>query len=327
MRRLALGASVVVGAQLLALLCACDGVTAHRGADEPLLVRQGQFIPGDIPGTPAPMPPDAGADAAPPPPPSGLAVTAVNLASQLVVPGGDKVISGRAGGMPSSVGVRFGDLGTGYWVVPIAEADPNFPGQMTFSFNADFNANVPAGNHPLVFTAIDGQAHAGVQFSTPLCVLGRVPDNYHECDPSSPVPAVVFELHWDADFDVDLHVITPSGIDINPKNRIGVSVDAGTRPPMTAPSIDRDSLGACIPDGLRQEDVSFPQYPEVGAYDIYADPFDSCGKPAARFTLTIWEAGDDGDLHATFTRAGELLSQQTTGGGTTGLFVVEKQFN
>jgi hypothetical protein len=71
----------------------------------------------------------------------------------------------------------------------------------------------------------------------------------------------------------------------------------------------------------------FPDYPALGLYDIYADPFASCGQAAVRFVLTIYEAGSDGALHATFTQAGELLGSSATGGGSTGLFIAEKQFN
>ena len=62
-------------------------------------------------------------------------------------------------------------------------------------------------------------------------------------------------------------------------------------------------------------------------YDVYADPFSSCGQSAVRFVLTIYEAGSDGNLHATFTQAGELLASDQTGGASSGLFIAEKQFN
>ena len=137
----------------------------------------------------------------------------------------------------------------------------------------------------------------------------------------------MFSLQWDTNFDVDLHVITPAGVDVNPKaNPLAAPIDAG-EPPADDPKIDRDSLGQCVPDGWRQEDLVFPDYPATGPYDIYAAPFSSCGQSAVRFVLTIYEAGSDGALHATFSQAGELLANDQTGGGSSGLFITEKQFN
>jgi hypothetical protein len=322
MKARAVGALVVVALEPLAVI-ACDGQPAARGVDEPMLVRGGQFIAGDLPGT---EPPDAGPDAAPLPVTS-LAVTGAILASQFVVPGGDKVISGHASGLASSVGVRFADLGTGYWVVPTLGADPTFQGQRGFMFNADFSPNNPPGSHPLQFTAFDDQGHAGRKFSTPLCVLGRIPDNLHECDPMAPLPAAVITLQWDANFDVDLHVLTPDGLDVNPKTPFGVPIEAGTRPPSTAPRIDRDSLGGCVPDGLRQEDLIFQNPMPPGLYEIYADPFASCGQPAVRFKLTIYQSSGTCPAcqlaPATPPVSGELLASQVTGGNSTGLFVKE----
>ena len=318
MMRVVVAGALACSAPFLAL--ACTGQSAARGLDEPLQVQGGQFIAGPLPGTAPPSEVDAG----PAPATGGLAVRAVNLASQLVVPGGDKVISGRASGAPASIGVRFVDIGTGYWIVPIEEPDPNFPGQLTFLFHADFNANDPPGTHPLRFTAFDAHGKPGQQLDAPLCVLSRVPDNLHECDPTAAVPAAVITLQWDADFDLDLHVVTPDRVDINPKMPIGAPVEAGARPPPTAPRIDRDSLLGCVPDGLRQEDLVFQKRP-TGIFDIYADPFDPCGKAGVHFKVTVYESVGGG-LQPKFTTSGELLGSQATGGGSAGLFVYSYGF-
>jgi hypothetical protein len=146
----------------------------------------------------------------------------------------------------------------------------------------------------------------------------------HECDPTAAVPAAVMTLQWDADFDLDLHVVTPDRLDINPKMPIGAPVEAGARPPATAPRIDRDSLLGCVPDGLRQEDLVFQKRP-TGIFDIYADPFDPCGKPTVHFKVTVYESVGGG-LQTKFTTSGELLGSQATGGGSAGLFVYSYGF-
>jgi hypothetical protein len=245
-----------------------------------------------------------------------------------VVPGAsNKSFGGVVTSDAVAVGVRVADLGTGYWVVPVGVRDPQVPKGSDFNLSASFNFGDPPGHRNLRMVALGGDGNGGTQVDTQLCFASRIPDNGHACDPTVAVPAVVFTLRWDANFDVDLHVVAPDGTDVNPKtNTLQFPVDAGPPAPRD-PRIDRDSLGHCVPDGLRQEDLVFPSYPAVGPYDIYADPFDACGQPAVRFQLTIWEAGSDGELHATYTQSGELLANSVTGGASTGLFVSEKQFN
>jgi hypothetical protein len=323
MSRLLLPLGVVTLSAIAAVVACSGGQQANIGYAEPMYVSGAQFIPGDLPGTP---PIDGGGDGGTSTGP--LSVLSVDYNNVHVIPGA----SGKSfGGVVTSdavaVGVRIADLGSGYWVVPVGARDPQVPNGSDFSLSASFNANDPAGNHNLRMVGIDGNGNGGPQLDTQICIESRIPDNNHACDPQAAVPAVVFTLQWDANFDVDLHVIAPDGTDINPKtNPLQVPIDAG-QPPATDPKIDRDSLGRCVPDGLRQEDLVFPQYPAVGPYDIYADPFEACGQPAVRFKLTIWEAGGDGELHATYTQSGELLSNDVTGGGSSGLFITEKQFN
>jgi hypothetical protein len=254
-----------------------------------------------------------------------LSVTNISYASQIVVRGESKALTGRTTQDAVAVGVRLADFGTGYWVIPVDVRDQLYPGELTYKLTADFSPGIPAGIHALRFVAIGSGGAAGEQADLQLCFGSGVPDNNHTCDPTKPAPAVVFSLQWDADFDVDLHVVTPAGVDINPKAPIGNPVDGGM-PPATLPRVDRDSLGSCVPDGIRAENLVFQKYPALGVYDVYADPFSPCKAAAARFVLTIYEVGDDGDLHPTYTRAGELLAQQATGGGSAGLFVAEKNF-
>jgi hypothetical protein len=288
-------------------------------------VSGGQFVPGDLPGAPAidgggPT----GAGGTPPP----LSVLEVDYNNVQVVPGAaGKSLGGIVTSDAVAVGVRLADMGTGYWVVPVGARDAQVPNGSDVGFSASFNADDAPGPHPLRMVALDANGSGGQQVDTQMCIQSRIPDNGHACSAGTAVPAVVFTLRWDANFDVDLHVIAPDGTDINPKtNPLQFPTDAG-QPPAGDPAIDRDSLGHCVPDGLRQEDLVFQNYPLVGPYDIYADPFDPCGQSAVRFQLTIYEAGGDGELHATYSQGGELIANSVTGGGSSGLFITEKQFN
>jgi hypothetical protein len=328
-------------------LVSCNGQTANSGLTEPLQVSGGQFIPGSLPGS-APIDggkgsADASADAgmiklAP------LSIASVAFTNAFIVSGlAGTGVSGLSTSDAVAVGVALTNQGTGYWVVSTQGLDVQFPGQRDFSFTASFNRSDAPGDTALRVVAIGQNGNGGAQFNAPICLESRIPDNGHACNPARPVPAVVFSLTWDTAFDVDLTVITPSGRNVNPKMAVTTAPSDAGVVAMPSPDavglysassgvIDRDSMGECVVDGWRQEDLVFLDYPELGLYDIYADPFAACGQSSVRFTLTIYEADPTGNLQATFTRSGELLASQTTGGAppdggsVAGLFVAEKQY-
>jgi hypothetical protein len=306
----------------------CNGEKANIALSEPLQVSGGQFISGALPGVP---PEDgggaageAGAEDGGAGAESPLLVTSVTSHGSFIPSGIPKSLGGLVGGDAVAVGVRFADMGTGYWVVPTQGLDVNYPGQRDFAFTASFNPTDRPGNHSLLFVGIASDGSGGPQVAQTFCIESRVPDNGHACQSSVAVPSAVFTLTWDTGFDVDLHVITPDGQDVNPKTDILVG-DAGALKP-TSSRIDRDSWGNCAPDGWHEEDLVFQDPPASGTYFIYADPYAACGAPAVHFTLTIYQAGTDGDLHSTFSQSGELLASQVTGGQSTGLFVYQTTF-
>lgn len=305
--------SAALLATIASVLIACSSQPAASGIGEPIQVVGGQFIAGDLPA-------NAG----------GPSVTSIALNSPLVIPGAaGKGVQGRVADTASAVAMRFADMGSGYWVVPVAEPDSQFPGEVNYRFSANFDANAPAGFHPLRFVAIDSSSHAGAPSTILLCVASRIPDNLHACEPNIPPPAAVLSLQWDTNFDVDLHVTTPDGFDISPKSPLLTSLEAGASPAPKAPRIDRDSLGGCVPDGMRQEDLVFQDAPPPGTYQIRADAFDACGQSAVRFKLTIFRVTGTCPscaLQSVFTQAGELLGSQASGGGSIGLFVSQYSF-
>jgi len=235
---------------MLFVACDDDSVPNTLGLGEPIRVHGGQFIPGALPGT---APSDAGdAGAASP------AITNVTLTSPTVLPGqAGKSINGRATGDASAVALRFDDLGSGYWVVPMGPLDNQFPGELTWQAISDFNlldAESAPGHHTLRFVAIDASGNAGAQQTVDMCFQPAIPDDNATCDPSATPPAEVLTLTWDEDSDVDLVVVGPGGVVTDPKHPLTIPEDGGVIDP-TAGKIDRDSLAGCIPDGRRQEDL------------------------------------------------------------------------
>jgi hypothetical protein len=314
--------ALVLSAALTGSAAGCDGQTNHVAFGEPIRVRGAQFIEGPLPGTA----PAEGTVA------TTLAVTAIATLNPVVSPGeASKSLSGRTTSGASAIALRMGDLGSGYWVVPIGGPDPQYPGELTWSVAADFDADARAGLHPLRVVAIDASGRAGVQSELSLCLASRIPDNLNACEPTLAPPEAVLTLSWDADVDLDLHVVDPDGRDVNPKQPLVVPVDAGARPSPAAASFDRDSLAACTPDARRQEDLVFPARPH-GTWSIYANLFDACGKGGARFTFSVHEAegGTDGTprhLVETFTRSGRVIDLDANGDARPGLFVVQYPFD
>jgi hypothetical protein len=329
-RRLA----TVLVALVAAGATACDGVTRVPAAQsEPIQVGGAQFFPGDLPGTP-PSDADAGAgggagaDAGPKNQLPPLSVTSVAVANLAVIPGGTLSFSGNVTDDTASIGVRFADVGTGWWLSLAGEPDIQVPGQLNWGFGASFGKDAPPGKHPLRFVAIDAQGNAGEQYELALCLDTLVPDDQHVCYPKLKSPETVFSLRWDGDADLDLHVITPGGRDVNPKSPLVVPIDGGS-PPQGAARIDRDSLFQCVPDGLRQEDLVFPTAVPGGPWDIYVDLFDACKTQSVRWALTVYDAtgnGEDRHLEPTYTAHGVVLAQDANGGATSGTFIAEESY-
>jgi hypothetical protein len=311
----------------LALIAACDaGQSPVTGIGEPIQVLNGQFIEGPLPGAPASD--GGGARAAADAGPGALSILGVMFASTQVVPGvAGKSFSGNVTDDAAAVGVRIAGMGTGYWIVPVGPPDAMIAGALTFSISASFQASDAPGLHELQFVAIGAAGNAGKQFDLQVCIDSRIPDNGHACDPNTPPPAAVFSLRWDTNFDLDLHVVTPDGVDYTPETPYGEPLEAGARSaPSGAPYIDRDSLRACVPDGLRQEDLIFPDALPKGVYEIYVDPYAACGQTAVHFTFTVYQSTGkcpNCELRAAPSTSGELLASQVTGGVGPPLFVKE----
>jgi hypothetical protein len=327
-----------VGALLAAtagLATACDGASANKGFEEPLQVTSGQFVTGPIPGT-APAALDAGGAPGSANDAGHAAAPAITQVSGpvLALPVGAtaQAFSGFATDDAVAVGVAFADMGTGYWVVPVGATDPMYPRQIGFGMRANFNADDPPGRHTLVFAAIDGNGRSGPQLTASVCLSSPIPDNGHACNPAKAPPAAVISLEWDTNFDIDLHVQGPDGSEWSPKTPTGVVPDGGATA-AGVPTIDRDSLGGCIPDGMRQEDLIFPNAPPPGFYRVYVDPFAPCGQASVRFNVRAYARAGVcpacGLQPIPFTPvadpSGELLASQVTGGGSTGLFIGQVQ--
>lgn len=313
------------GLSALLALGACSSEAVKDGVDEPVLVRNGQFFSGALPGTPplGTQELDAGAEPVTP------TVTSVDGATGNVRYGDpERTFRGRVSGEAFSVAVRFADLGSGYWVAPVSSPDPQYPGEFSFVMNARLSRNLTPGLHDLVFAAIAGDGASGTQRKSTLCVPAPYPDNQNACYPARRPPSLVFSLAWDVDSDLDLQILTPTGFLIDAKNPSGApdGTQAEAAANRAGGVFERDSNASCSIDGLRVENVVFDEPPPPGEYSIFVNLFDSCRERVTRFNLSVHEAVE-GEAANTFAqaerlrRSGQLLDVQANGGKSRGLFV------
>lgn len=305
-------AAIATLAALAALACSVllagcgDGVPFTRAASEPVLVAGGQFFPGAIPA-------DTG----------GPQVLAPNSQNNVVFAGqAGKKLTGDATKGATSLAVRLEEVGSGYWIVPVGDPDPQTESALTWEADCDFSARLHPGplplspDHPhyhLQLAAGDGAGAFGPVTALGIYVL-------------SPVPAgkVVISLAWDSAADLDLHLTTPEGKEVYGKSPT-TSTSPITDPTMIPASVgvlDRDSNAQCVQDNFREEDVVFQGQPPPGVYLVRVDMFAACGAPAADFVLTVRVDGA-----VTRTVKGRLLDLDADGGGPgAGLFVANLPF-
>jgi hypothetical protein len=317
-------------AGVLAVACcaplACSGgepASSSASVEEPIRVEGAQFIAGALPGLPEPpASADAGAAVVP-------TVTDVQVQTNAIAPGLQGLdFGGHASPSAQTVAVRFADLGTGYWVVPVGVPDPSANNALTWQFTADFGHDIPPGPHALFFAAVDATGASGSQSSIPFCVDTPVPDNLNACSPKIAPPAAVLSLTWNTAVDLDLIVQTPSGATVGGKVVTtappGSSVKAASGGSNGV--LDHDSNRNCVIDGIQREDVVWQTTPPAGLYEVWVDLFRACGQPAVSFTVSLWlpeSVGDGGRrlVQQPPLAAGELLAGQANGGTGRGLFV------
>ncbi|MES1177511.1 MAG: hypothetical protein ABUL62_24525 [Myxococcales bacterium] len=316
-------------AVLGALLFGCSSESLTGGISEPIQVRYGsgrnaQFLSGDLPGSKALSDEEVLWGVKPALPSTSLDVSAG------VIRQADTgfTASGATSNEAVAIGMRFLDLGSGYWVFPVASQDPTKPGTFGWNASIDFGANIPAGRHPLGVVAIDANGHAGSQFATSLCVTSEIPDNLSACSASVSPPFTVLSLAWDTPVDLDLRVITPQGKVVDPKHpSTAVAVKGVVDTTAKGTGIfDTDAGRNCVVSGHRRENLVWQDPPLAGTYLVYVSLYDACGQSAVRFDLSVnrpGPAGKDGirRLQSTYDQAGELLASDADAGTKLGLYV------
>ena len=103
-------------------------------------------------------------------------------------------------------------------------------------------------------------------------------------------------LSWDADSDVDLHVVGPGGDEVYYGRRRGA----------TGGELDLDSNAGCDIDGIRNENITWPvgQAPR-GQYIVRVDYWSSCGVSRTNYTVRVNNGGSVQIVTGSFTGDGD----------------------
>jgi hypothetical protein len=261
-----LGAAVT-----LVTLASCKpDIVADTGLGALLRVEGAQFHAGTMPTEPA-----SGAMDAP----------ALALGAAPIVPGSRR--QGIAGPLPkgataAAVGL---DGDRGYWTVLAGFPAIETPENPSLTADLALAPAIVPGEYRLVVRAVDAAGVFGKPFASRLKVLDRPA-------PFGGKGTLVVTLAWDADADLDLHVVPPTGTEIfarkinsytPPRGPGAGTSDAGAW--MSGGILDFDSNASCVIDGKNQENVGWTVPPPSGHYVVRVDTFSMCGQAEAYFKV------------------------------------------
>lgn len=299
----------------LLALAACATTDEPSGLEEPIVVHQASFKHGALPGTPA-APGVAG---------QSPTLTSFAPAFGVLRPGTrGAVISGRASKEAYSVGIRFVDQGSGYWVQTVGSEDPLIPGELSWTLSFDAASAIGSGQHELELVSFDAEGKPGGKQTLKVCVASELPDNLNVCDPKNQPPLAIASLTWDADSDLDLSVVAPDG------TTYGRSKRSLLQNGQVVARLDNDGVSGCLADGRRSENFAWLSAPPSGTWHVYANLFDACTKPSVEFDLTLYQRQTNADgtfaLLALQTVHGQFIRQQANAGAGNATFVTDIQF-
>jgi len=283
--------------------------------DEPFKVEGAQFSSGELPGTLAGESVDE----------EGLPTVTSPSAEVAAIT--ERMAGIRFNGLASrnaaSVGVRFTEVGSGYYLFPTGAVEATDDNALTWSFVADLQQDLSPGRHELVTVAFDDEGNAGQQATTSLCVRSLRPDNGNACFPAVAPPAFVLSVEWDTPVDLDLVLVLPDGQVIDATNPAPTSRED----PLSKPAgrLVYDGNAGCVIDGRQREDIVFDELPAFGKYQVYVNLVRNCGEEAVTYHVSRHSRtdlpNDEYGVDSHDVGAGTLIADQTSGGTKRGTYV------
>jgi hypothetical protein len=248
-----------------------------------------------------------------------------------VFPGAqNRTITGSASSTATAVLLGLqGD--SGHWLIPVGGVpDLEVEGNVAMNASISFSPALPVGPQMLIGRAVAANGDVG-----PAEVLGLTIDNPN----ATPMGALIVDLAWDTEADLDLHVhVTPDNVGaMNPDGTIVKAFDVWEKQPLgmaagSASQAEIDAAGAltfdsnarCVIDGARLERLLYvkPNAP-LGTYDVRVDTFSLCGEATARWHAKAYR-NTTGTPETIIESYGQSIDIDTRGShnATSGLWVL-----
>jgi hypothetical protein len=332
-------AEAVLCSCALPVFAACNAPPITSGLDEPIRVKDAQFVPGPLPGTLAALAPRTGtAAAARPRNPSILGEV---LTGRIITAGqqGKDIQGGTASPDTVAVAVALEGAGTGHWLLPTGAPDLTNNGIVGWKMSIDFSPAAPIGLRNLIFAAVNAKGRSGTDLAQPICVVPPIQDwvgptslAHNACDPKLEPPTIVLSMVWDTPVDLDLELVTPQNALVDPKHPTTRVAGADGGLPSPSPedgNLIADANANCEPGGNREQ-IVWEQKPAPGLYHVYANLFDACDETAVHFSVSLHvrEPGKERDTWnqvETSSASGTLVAADANAGSRIGLFVMDFQ--
>lgn len=223
--------------------------------------------------------------------PDGPVVSLIRRQQGIVRRGeADVTLQGRLG--PGGWAIHFQlEDDPDHWAKPAGVFDFAFPDELLWRAQLEFSSAIPTGTTTTVLAqAVDRDGRGGPVRRTSFILADEPPPSF-----------LSVSLGWDSPVDLDLHVVTPDGIDINPKN-----VNSFIPPPPGTSTVtdawrqggrhDFDSNQECVFDGRQIERVLYIDAPPPpGTYRVYAHLFSACDEQSVRFRAVVHQNGVAGE--------------------------------
>lgn len=287
-------------AAVLALVVAAASIGCSKATDDPaydalMRLSNAQFYRGK---------PPAATD--------GPEVTQVIPSPNLIRRGPNGNVSGSVPRETAAVAVYLeGDVG--YWVVTPGLLDPTQLDQLNFGAPSSYAMNLPAGEYTLAAQAADARGHYGPPLERPM-----------KTEDVMTTDTLLVSLAWDAEADLDLHLVTPDGTEVwaNKINSAPLPVPGMPGDPNGWKSggiLDYDSNANCVIDGRRVENIYWTVTPPSGHYIARVDTWSMCGEAQANWKLAATLGDQNLGIASGYSRDSDAALPHGVGAGVKAL--------
>ncbi len=282
---------------LLAVAAGCTGANDDAAADALLRLSGAQFYRG--------KPPAPGSD-------GPLVEQLTTAPASIIRRGASDAVTGFVDRTATSI-ILWLDGDVGYWIVQPGAIDVTERGQLAFTASATYPNNLASGSYTLHAMASDVAGQRG-----PVVDLTLRTEDITQAD------TLVVSLGWDTESDLDLHLVTPSGVEVwaNKINSEPLPMPGDTSDPngyKNGGILDYDSNANCVIDGRRLENIYWTVAPPSGHYIVRVDTWSLCAQSWANWRVAVTLDGQSLGTAFGYSRPTDEQLPHGVGGGVTAL--------